>query len=439
MKSLLLTVCLTLLSITHCLAGEKENVKASLTGLNLDTVQPVLLMAAAGDRMANLILGEATFHGVLLVQNFAEAASWYEHAAAAGSPLAENSLGYLYDNGLGVGRDPAKAATWYLRAAEHGYRSAWFNIATLYEHGIGVAKNDAEALHWYLRAGQTGDAEAQNVVGTFYAGGKGTYQNYAEAFRWFNMAAQRGNDAAMVNIAFLYDVGLGVEADQNRAYQWYVAAAELGNVTALQVLAGTVFVHETAEDSPLVYFVDDVISLLPTDLVTALENNWKAFVENAFFMVKNSYWRRRIPFKEEVTAEYRLIIQRLTSSEDDYNHNIGYLLGGTIRPILEIALRPNHADVMNIRLEENLRQFVRNSTIQEVVVHYPGYSPQTLETAVERLYSLSSVHGDAQYQQLVMVTADLWLTIWRESGREIKQIPYTFVRKSDKDQSNDEE
>jgi TPR repeat protein len=396
MQSILLIVGMLIMSVAAVQADEKTDVKAALATLTLDTAPLVLLKAdVANDATANLILAEASFHGVVLIKSHAEAVKWYQRAASRGSAMAENILGYLYDNGMGVTRNRKEAAAWYLKAAQHGYPSAWFNIGNCFEYGVGVTQNYKEAVRWYEKSARAGDVEAQ------------------------------------LKLAVLYESGVIEGAEPEQGYEWLRRAAEQGNAVALQKLADTQFEHESKGSSVRENFMDDLVSLLPSDLASILGANKKTFLEYGAFPVRYDYWKRRIPGKDAFTKDCRDNIRRLRNPIDSYNDSVTHLLGYSIRTILEIALSSNRYDPLNEDLQSNLMSFLLSGNEQEYAVNYPGYQSQSLDSIVERLYQLRSIPRREVYPQLVVATADLWTAIWNEkSGREAKSLPYSFVRKS---------
>jgi len=395
-RSTLLIAVILFLAVTPVHADEKTLVKEALATLTLDTAPLVLLKADVdGDATANLILAEASFHGVLLIKSNTEALKWYLRAASHGSAMAENVLGYFYDNGIGVKRDPNQAAAWYLKAAQHGYPAAWFNIASCYEYGIGVAQNFQEAARWYGKSAQTGDAEAQ------------------------------------LKLAILFERGVVEGAEPEQCYEWLRRAAEQGNIIAAQKLEHIQFAHVSAGASVMENFIEDVVALLPSDLVSILGAHKKTFLEYGAFRVRYDYWQRRVPEKADFIKDCQTSISRLRNPRDSYNDSLTHLMGYSIRTIVEIALSGvNRFDPLKDDLQRTMMTFVMTGNDREYAVSYPGYTVQSLDSAVERLYELRTVSKENMYPQLVTATADLWVTIWRESGRKVKSLPYAFVRKS---------
>jgi hypothetical protein len=114
--------------------------------------------------------------------DFAAARRHWESLAAAGDPMAQFMLGYLAEAGLGAPWSARAAAAWYRTAAEAGHAEAAWRLGRLYEAGLGVAPDDAEARRWFrgrrrwprrggVRVGDVVDARAGDRVGTGWGRG----------------------------------------------------------------------------------------------------------------------------------------------------------------------------------------------------------------------------------------------------------------------------
>ena len=132
----LVLVCVFVLA-TFCAAQKKG-------------VDPKLVAKAnAGDAQAQTALGVAYADGIVVSQDYAKAASWFQKAADQGAAQAQDRLGKLYESGSGVQQDDGKAALLYRRAAEQNLASAQLHLGLLYQHGVGVPENPALAAGWY--------------------------------------------------------------------------------------------------------------------------------------------------------------------------------------------------------------------------------------------------------------------------------------------------
>jgi uncharacterized protein len=77
--------------------------------------------------------------GLGCLQNFSEAAFWYEEAAKRGNANAFNNLGVLYKEGHGVIQDYAKAFICFSRAANANLAEGQYNLGLMYDQGLGCA------------------------------------------------------------------------------------------------------------------------------------------------------------------------------------------------------------------------------------------------------------------------------------------------------------
>ena len=91
----------------------------------------------------------------------------------------------MYDNGQGVVQNYRQAAAWYQKAANQGDAAAQFNLGLMYDNGQGVAQNDQQAAAWYQKAANQGHAKAQYNLGVMYFNGQGVARNYRRAAAWY--------------------------------------------------------------------------------------------------------------------------------------------------------------------------------------------------------------------------------------------------------------
>jgi localization factor PodJL len=164
-----------------------------------DFIGGAALRAAAGkgDPTAAYEIGTRLAEGKGVLQNFDEAAKWYDRAAQAGIVPAIFRLGTFYEKGLGVKKDPDLARRYYLQASERGSAKAMHNLAVLDADGGSKGANYKSAAQWFRKAADRGIADSQFNLGILYARGIGVEQNLAESFKWFSLAAAQGDtDAA---------------------------------------------------------------------------------------------------------------------------------------------------------------------------------------------------------------------------------------------------
>ena len=178
---------------------------------------------------------------------------WYAKALAAflsvedGKPdrYAEYRIGKLYASGLGTVQDYGEAANWFQRSADTGYQYAQYALGGLYYQGKGVAQ-DYECAHQLYTA-----SEAQRFPYAAYELGKmcrdgvgcpvdeaSSRAHFAQAFEGFLHLAQKGGDDTLLyRLGSMLLHGVGREPDPARAKGYFAKAAQLGNPYAQYQLA----------------------------------------------------------------------------------------------------------------------------------------------------------------------------------------------------------
>jgi uncharacterized protein len=152
--------------------------------------------AEQGDATAQFNLGWCYAHGDEVLQDYAQAATWYRKAAEQGHAAAQYHLGWYYAQGLVVTQDHATAVNWYRKAAEQGNADAQVALGMAYAFGHGVEQDHAAAVGWYRKAAEQGDAGAQFKLGTSYMEGRGVARSDLEAYVWLSLAAAQAEDGA---------------------------------------------------------------------------------------------------------------------------------------------------------------------------------------------------------------------------------------------------
>jgi TPR repeat protein len=188
--------------------------------------------AIQGHAMSQSKLGAMYDDGRGVSQNFAEAAKWFRSAAEQGDATAQFGLGAMYAAGGYLTQDYAEAMKWFLKAAEQGDHRSELSLGFMYMEGRGVHVDDSEAVRWFRRAAVGDDAAAQKALGSMYFNGRGVPLDYALAIKWFRKAANRGDSAAQRSLGFMYGDGQGVAIDQAEAVRWLRKAAEQGDAPA---------------------------------------------------------------------------------------------------------------------------------------------------------------------------------------------------------------
>lgn len=110
--------------------------------------------------------------GLGCIQNYSEAAFWYEEGAKRGHLESFNNLGVLYKEGHGVMQDDAKCFICFSRAAEGGLAQGLYNLGQLYDQGVGCEQDHDMALDYCRKAAYQGHEKAKAIIKGLQEDGK---------------------------------------------------------------------------------------------------------------------------------------------------------------------------------------------------------------------------------------------------------------------------
>ncbi|EQB39553.1 hypothetical protein M947_06060 [Sulfurimonas hongkongensis] len=110
--------------------------------------------------------------GLGCLQNFSEAAFWYEEGAKRGHLESFNNLGVLYKDGHGVVQDEARCFICFSRAAEGGLAEGLYNLGQLHDQGIGCEIDHDKALELCRQAAYKGHEKAKEIIKNLQEDGK---------------------------------------------------------------------------------------------------------------------------------------------------------------------------------------------------------------------------------------------------------------------------
>ncbi len=128
--------------------------------------------AIAGVHLGQYQVGLLFEKGIGCIQNYSEAAFWYEEAAKRGHGEAFNNLGVLYKEGLGVEQNYHRAHVCFSRACEKDISTAYYNLGQLYDGGLGVEIDHEKALELCRKAAFGGHQKAKNIIKKLQESGK---------------------------------------------------------------------------------------------------------------------------------------------------------------------------------------------------------------------------------------------------------------------------
>jgi len=110
--------------------------------------------------------------GLGCLQNYSEAAFWYEEGAKRGHAESFNNLGTLYKEGHGVTQDDKKTFICFSRAANAGLAEGLYNLGLLYDQGIGCEMDNDKALDYCRKAAYAGHEKAKEIIRGLQEDGK---------------------------------------------------------------------------------------------------------------------------------------------------------------------------------------------------------------------------------------------------------------------------
>ncbi len=161
--------------------------------------------AKHGLPVAQRNMGSFYARGLVVRQNFAQAAQWFRPAAVSGDWKAQYYLGILYARGWGVTKDPAQALMWYRKSALHGHPAPEYEIGRFYREGRGIPRDDLKAIKWFREAAIKDYAPAEKALANAYAHGEGVPRDPVLAQKWFQKSLRVKNGSGEYQVAWDVD------------------------------------------------------------------------------------------------------------------------------------------------------------------------------------------------------------------------------------------
>lgn len=136
------------------------------------------------------------------LRDYPQALHWAQLVADR-SPEARFVLGQLFANGQGVMQDYAEALTWFQRAANDGHAASQTALGSMFLQGQGVAANPLTARQWLLKAARQNDGRAQFHLGEMSESGVLAERDPLQALAWYDLASRNGFREARARIEAL--------------------------------------------------------------------------------------------------------------------------------------------------------------------------------------------------------------------------------------------
>ena len=185
------------------------------------------------------------------MQDWKEAAKWYQAAAGQGHSKAKFGLGFCYIFGLGVSKDESKGTQLLNEAKKDPQLQS--QIQDLLNHFQfsnnnlpcpnvdGVWNDKPQGFEQSRQAAERDDAESQFELGRRYVEGDGVDKNWPMAIKCFRKAAEQNHPRAQYELGSCYRLGFFVTKDIEESIKWIRKAAEQGYVNAQFDLGASYF------------------------------------------------------------------------------------------------------------------------------------------------------------------------------------------------------
>lgn len=364
-----------------------------------------------------MTLAKRTFRVVVAIVSVPLLAGIHVHLADAGEQESVSAqIDYLQNDDLSR----------LFSQAETGDRMANLVIGEIHYRGKLLSKDLRKAAEYYRVAAKLGSPVAQNSLGYLFDKGLGVAQNYTEAIYWYSQAAKQNYPVAMYNLGALCEAGGETAANMEKAILYYRRAAELGYPDAIAIMKETVEIHDTETSDTVANFLEDVLALLPRELAESLDNDADILYKEAQPITHGKYWQKRLSTTETLIRDWALLQRQIATSHDQF----ALLFGATVPVIVEVAMIPKSYDPLHEQLQSNVKRFLRNGSYLRYLISYPGYRRQSIQEIVDRLQAMIMSRKDELYPELVILTADLWTTLWCYGRNKFVTPPYNILRRS---------
>jgi TPR repeat protein len=115
--------------------------------------------------------------------------------AESGTPEDKYNLGLRFERGIVVQQNYPEAARWYRLSAMDAFPDAQYKLCELSEQGRGLPQDYQEAFRWCGLAADQGHGPAMFMLGRLYHTGHGVPRDVVRAHMWYNLASAYGYEA----------------------------------------------------------------------------------------------------------------------------------------------------------------------------------------------------------------------------------------------------
>lgn len=132
-------------------------------------------------------------------------------------PVAQNALGVVYLKGLNVVQDSAQAVTYFEEAARLGHTNAYYNLGRMMKDAPRGKQDFTKAMYYFEKGAEQGNLACIYAAGYMYYKGLGCTQNYCRAVEYFKKDEKGISPSCQYMLGLCYRNGFGVEIDDQKA------------------------------------------------------------------------------------------------------------------------------------------------------------------------------------------------------------------------------
>lgn len=235
-------------------------------------------------------IGKMVASGLGTVQDYQEAAEWFELSAEKKYKYAQYSLGALYYRGQGVEQDLGKAFELYLKSAKQGFPYADFEVAKMFRDGIGTDKDESKSE-----------------------------QHFKKAFQGFELLEKSSHDDKIqYRLGWMLQNGIGTDQDIPRAKEYYAKSEKLGNIFSGFALAKLILKEENLKPEELQKAIEFLRSVADSDDAS----EFKSIKSSATYLLGKLFLDGKVVLKDISQA-----VRYLMMSANENNPWASYQLG----------------------------------------------------------------------------------------------------------------
>lgn len=177
--------------------------------------------------------------------------------------------------------------------------------------------------------------------------------------------------------------------------------------------------HESASSNIAKLFIEDVISLLPSDFKQHLKSD--TILRSVKFRNYNNKWMKNNKTSEsDLFNVYKRIATSYELGKMDDN-TLSDELGNTISSLVEASMFQDNGDLLGEKFKQNIDSFLREDYKKTHIIRYEGYDGSDIKTCISKIYELSKYSKASIYPLMVTRTAALWSAVHNAKVKHVNQ------------------